>query len=115
MQPDFDDALDNQLSARQRMKTVNPNVEKVFTRKQIEQAFIETFDLVGGIPRLALWANQEENYGKFLELLMKLAPKDTGAKVHAAVLEYRTNIPSSPLNRKVEKEEVAEGEFRDDV
>jgi len=63
---------------------------------------------VGGVPRLAIWANQEENYGKFLDLLMKLAPKDTGAAIAGQILEYRSNVPQSPLNRGVIDEDVTD-------
>lgn len=105
---DIDQALQNQLTERQRRKDLSSNVERVWSRKQIEQAFIETFELVGGIPRLAIWANKEENYADFLSLLMKLAPKDTGKAMSAAVLEYRSNVPASPLNREAEDAEFEE-------
>lgn len=109
---DFNTALQNQLSRRQQL--ADGKVERIWTRKQIENAFIETFELIGGVPRLAMWANDEANYGEFLKLLMKLAPKDTGAAVAGAILEYRSNVPASPLNREkvVEQvEEITEGEF----
>jgi hypothetical protein len=106
---DFDLALQKQLSERQRKR--NGGVEKVYSRRQIEQAFLETFDMVGGVTRLALWANDPENYGTFLQLMMKLAPKEAVASQMGAVLEYRSNIPASPLNRKPEEPE--DGEFRD--
>ena len=95
--PDIMQALESKLTTRQRKS----NVERIWSRKQIEQAFIETFELVGGVPRLAVWANQEENYGDFLKLLMKLAPKDVLQNT-ATVLEYRSNVPHSPLNRGAE-------------
>lgn len=107
---DFDLALQRQLSERQRKK--NGGVEKVFSRRQIEQAFLETFEMVGGIPRLAIWANDPENYGTFLQLMMKLAPKEALQNQVGAVLEYRSNVPPSPLNRPP-ADEPAEGEFRD--
>ena len=43
-------------------------VERIYSRKQIEQAFLETFELVGGVSRLASWADDEENYKDFLIL-----------------------------------------------
>jgi len=105
MPTDFNVALQNQLSDRERRRLQKGGVEKIWSRKQIEQAFIETFEMVGGVPRLAIWANQEENYGKFLDLLMKLAPKDTGAAIAGQILEYRSNVPQSPLNRGVQVDE----------
>lgn len=100
---DFDVALQRQLSERQRKK--NSNVERVFSRRQIEQAFIESFEMIGGVPRLALWANEPENYGEFLKLLMRLAPKEATAAMAGQVLEYRSNVPASPLNRIVPQQE----------
>lgn len=105
---DFNEALERNLATRGRRQAAN--VEKVFSRRQIEQAFLETFDLVGGVPRLAVWANDPENYGTFLQLMMKLAPKELAGPVGATVLEYRSMIPQSPLNRRP-AEEAAEGVF----
>jgi hypothetical protein len=105
---DFDVALQRQLSDRQRKK--DSNVERVFSRRQIEQAFLESFEMIGGVPRLAIWANKEENYGQFLALMMKLAPKEAQSNLAGQVLEYRSNIPSSPLNRPPSAE-IEEGEI----
>lgn len=110
---DFELALQRQLSERQRKK--NGGVEKVFSRRQIEQAFLETFEMVGGVPRLALWANDPENYGTFLQLMMKLAPKEALQNQVGAVLEYRSLVPQSPLNRPApdKEQEVSDGDFTD--
>jgi hypothetical protein len=105
---DFSLALQKQLSDRQRKRA--GGVERIFSRKQIEQAFLETFEMVGGIPRLAIWANDPENYGTFLNLLMKMAPKEAVVAAQGAVLEYRSNIPASPLNR-APVEDISEGEM----
>ena len=106
---DFNEALERNLASRGRRQAAN--VEKVFSRRQIEQAFLETFELVGGVPRLAIWAADPENYGQFLQLMMKLAPKELAGPVGATVLEYRSNIPASPLNRPASAEIVEEGVF----
>jgi hypothetical protein len=86
-------------------------VEKVFSRRQIEQAFLESFEMIGGVPRLAIWANDPENYGTFLQLMMKLAPKEAATNLAGQVLEYRSNIPPSPLNRPPKESDVSEGEI----
>ena len=92
--------LQGKLSARQRRGFDEGSpVSQIFSRKQIEQAFLESFELVGGVPRLALWAAKDENYAEFLQLVMKLAPKDAGKVEGGRVLEYRSNVPPSPLNR----------------
>jgi hypothetical protein len=108
---DFNIALQNQLTARQKRADERNGVERIYSRKQIEQAFLETFDLIGGIPRLAIWANNEENYGQFLALLMRMAPKEMRGVAQGAILEYRTNVPPSPLNRPKETEVAEDAEF----
>ena len=80
-------------------KPKNSNVERIYSRKQIEQAFLETFEIIGGVPRLASWANDDENYTQFLKLLMVMAPKEAIAQNTGNIIEYRSNIPASPLNR----------------
>lgn len=109
---DINLALQNQLTDRQRRKDEKSNVERMWTPKQIQNAFLETFEMVGGVPRLAIWANQEENYETFLKLLITLAPKGAAALMgekQGNVIEYRSNVPQSPLNRG----QVVEGEFTD--
>jgi hypothetical protein len=113
---DINLALQNQLTDRQRRKDEKSNVERMWTPKQIQNAFLETFEMVGGVPRLAVWANQEENYEVFLKLLITLAPKGAAALMgekHGNVIEYRSNVPSSPLNRAIEVEIVVEDEDED--
>jgi len=92
----FDQELARNLASRQRLK--NSSVEKLFSRKQMEQGFLECFELIGGVPRLAIWANDPSNYKDFLQLLTKFAPKDTNEQL-GRVLEYRSNVPASPLNK----------------
>lgn len=106
---DFNVALARQLTERQRRADANSNVQRIYSRKQIEQAFLETFELVGGIPRLAIWANQEQNYGEFLKLYARFAPKDQ-VKEAGEVLEYRSNVPPSLLNKPRRDEEAVDGE-----
>lgn len=89
-------ALNTNLEHRKAL--ANESVQRLYSRRALEQGFLECFELVGGIPRLAIWANNPENYGEFLKLLMKFAPKETAQEV-GRVLEYRSNVPGSPLNR----------------
>lgn len=98
---DITTALSARLEERQKS-----NVSRIYSRSQIEQGIIETFELVGGVPRLALWANDPKNYGKFLELMMKIAPKEQTAEAARNVIQYRSNIPSSPLNRGAQEDET---------
>ena len=107
MQEDLDPhvALLNRLSERRLRQATNPNVQHIRSRKEIEQALLETFDLVGGIPRLALWANEPENYGEFLKLLLKLAPKEQVGKIQGQIIEYRSNIGASRIGQRPQEEE----------
>lgn len=99
---DINVALQKQLTDRQRRKDAKSNVERMWTPKQIQNAFIETFELIGGVPRLAIWANEPENYEAFLKMVITLAPKGAAALLGektGQVIEYRSSIPQSPLNR----------------
>lgn len=112
---DFTDHLHNQLTDRQRKKLANSNVERIWSAREIKNAFIESFELIGGVPRLALWANEPENYPLFMKMLLTLAPKETGNAVQGQILEYRSNVPHSPLNERFKQEqellEVDDGDF----
>ena len=41
------------------------------------EAFQAAFETVGGMPRLAIWANQ--NYGKFVQIYSRLLPVTVGS------------------------------------
>ncbi len=43
-----------------------------FSRKQVVNAFNNAFELIGGVPRLALWAHANE--GDFFKLFARLLP-----------------------------------------
>lgn len=43
-----------------------------FSRKQVVNAFNNAFELIGGVPRLALWAHANE--GDFYKLFARLLP-----------------------------------------
>jgi hypothetical protein len=113
---DINMALQAQLSERQRRKDLKSGVERIYSRRHIEQAILETFELIGGVSRLAMWANDPENIGEFYKIMMRLAPKEMTAAAAGQVIEYRSNIPASALNRgKVEREEdIAEGDFSEE-
>jgi hypothetical protein len=110
---DIVQALEQKLTSRQR----GDNVSRIYSRKQVEQAILETFELVGGITRFAHWANDPENYGEFVKVWAKIAPKEA-AQEGGAVIEYRSNVPPSPLNQfeqraiqaDVEDADFSEGE-----
>ena len=88
-------ALAIQLNRRKELS--DQNVQRMFTRKGLEQGMLECFELVGGIPRLAIWANDPENYGEFLKLLSKLFPKEMQREA-GQVINFVSSVPDSPLN-----------------
>lgn len=91
----FNAQLERNIAERDRLS--KSSVQKLYSRKNMEQGFLECFELVGGVPRLAMWANDPENYGDFLKLLMKFAPKET-EKLGGATINFLSSVPDSPLN-----------------
>jgi hypothetical protein len=57
-----------------------------FSRESIAEHFNETFLLIGGVPRLSLWADQ--NPGQFYTLFSKLLP---------SAIKADMNVTSSPI------------------
>jgi hypothetical protein len=92
-------------------------VTRIYGRREMEQAFLEAFDRVGGVDRLVAWASQQKNYKDFLWLLMKFAPKEAARENAGVVLEYRTLVPQSTLNRAVARplieDDIDEGDISD--
>lgn len=68
-----------------------------FSRMDVVNAFSNAFQMMGGVPRLALWANQ--NPDKFYPLYARLMPSTSinitseGAKL---IIEH--SVPASPLD-----------------
>lgn len=56
---------------------------KALTGKKAADAFQAAFDLIGGIPRLALWA--DKNPSAFFSLYSKLIPATVQAQVNATI------------------------------
>jgi len=91
----FNELLERNLAERKRL--AEGSVQKLYSRRQLEQGFLECFELVGGVPRLAIWANDPENYGEFLKLYVKFAPKEAAGSADR-VINFVSSIPDSPLN-----------------
>lgn len=56
---------------------------KALTSKKAADAFQSAFDLIGGVPRLALWA--DKNPTAFFSLYSKLIPSTVQAQVNATI------------------------------
>lgn len=94
----FDEALDVALTQRQINLSQGRSARKI-SRAEVEAGFLEAFELVGGITRLAIWANNEKNYGEFLKMYSRLLPKEVEEKVKETFV-YVSNVPPSPLNKE---------------
>jgi hypothetical protein len=67
------------LQALQAGQTIRIPKNPHFTRKDVVQAFQTAFELVGGVPRLAIWAN--ENYTDFVKLYARLLPSQASSSL----------------------------------
>lgn len=108
----FEEALDIALTQRQMTLATGGKVKRP-SRKEVEQCFLETFELVGGIPRLAMWANNPANYGEFLKLYAKMIPKEVAEEAGQTFI-YESNVPPSALNKapaltKIDEREDGDG------
>lgn len=68
-----------------------------FNRMDVVQAFNNAFQMMGGVPRLALWANQ--NPDKFYPLYAKLMPSTSvniSTEGNRLIIEHAT--PATPLD-----------------
>lgn len=108
----LEESLDIALTQRQLTLASGGKVRKV-QRREVEEAFLEAFELVGGISRLAMWANNPANYGDFLKLYSKMIPKEM-AEDAGQTFVYMSNVPPSPLNKpaittRIDEREVGDG------
>jgi hypothetical protein len=70
---EYSDQLDDFLSEAAKVaKNINRVPRKVAQRERFMQALAEAFEIVGGVPRLALWA--DKNQTEFYKLLGKQVP-----------------------------------------
>jgi hypothetical protein len=78
-------------------KTVRIPKNPQFNRKDVVNAFQSAFELVGGVPRLALWAN--ENYSDFAKLYARLLPSQSSSALgEANTLRIEMAIKPGPLD-----------------
>lgn len=90
----------------------NPRIPRIsrksdgFSREDVVGAFQSAFEIIGGVNRLALWANA--NPDKFYPLYSKLLPATTIALGNPGVLEIVHRIAPTALDRHPEAEECLE-------
>lgn len=70
---EYSDALAELMSDQAKVsRSLNRVPKKAAQRERFMQALAEAFEIVGGVPRLALWA--DKNYGEFAKILGKQVP-----------------------------------------
>ena len=84
----------NQLSQNKRV-TVPRNTN--FSRKDVVNAFQAAFELIGGVPRLAIWA--DTNQTEFYKLYGKLIPSgNSSALGETNKIDVLLSVGRSPLD-----------------
>lgn len=74
-------------------------------RSRVVQAFNETFELIGGVPRMAIWANQ--NPSKFYQLYGRLVPP--AVQEHAGQIKLIHSLERTVLDGEVEEVKDTDG------
>jgi len=70
---------------------------KEFNRKQVVNAFQNAFELIGGTPRLALWAHKNEK--EFYKLYSRLLPSQSSSALgETNEMIVRHVLPKGPLD-----------------
>lgn len=89
-------------------KMKNPKIGKIYSRQHVEQAFLEAFDQLGGVTKLALWASDnDKNYAVFLTLLSKLFPQEIKQQISSSIT-YLSNLPPSKLNDYTDRQHLTQ-------
>lgn len=90
-----------QLDLLLRKGLYGPRLPQQLRSKRAAEAFQQTFELIGGIPRLALWA--DKNPSAFFALYSKLIPSSIQAQVRS---EITINAPWMNPSRLSYRDEV---------
>lgn len=64
-------------------------------RSKVAEAFQDAFELVGGVPRLAMFA--DENYSEFSRLYARMIPRDVDLNVKGTI-NIVPALPPTPLD-----------------
>jgi hypothetical protein len=73
------------------------SIPRTFNREEIKTAFDDAFQLVGGVPRLAHWA--DENYGEFIKLYARMLPTSAKSQMElTGGITINHVLPRGPLD-----------------
>ena len=85
-----------------------PHLPKALKGQRAADAFQHAFDLIGGVPRLALWA--DKNPTAFFSLYSKLIPSSIQAQVNHSITIHAPWMAPNRLNYGQEQAEIIEAE-----
>lgn len=73
------------------------HVPRELKRERVVHAFQEAFELIGGVPRLAHWADQSPS--SFYKLYARLLPTQANQQLeHSGEIRVRHVLPRGPLD-----------------
>ena len=85
------------IMAKSRKKQLSVPRSTEFRREEVVQAFHDSFELIGGVPRLATWAH--ENPSDFYRLYAKLFPGNAQKSVtHDGKITVIHQLAPGPLD-----------------
>jgi hypothetical protein len=108
MEPDDEKAYDIIAAEASKARPVPPLTKKRdgFSRQQVVDSFARAFEMIGGVQRLALWANQ--NPDKFYPLYSRLLPSAAINIGSAGQVVIQHAIPLTELDEHPESDNVIE-------
>lgn len=84
---------------------IGPSLPPVLKDSKAAKAFQQAFDMIGGVPRLALWADQ--NPTKFYTLYSKLVPSTAETNIKADInVSIKYSNPN--FNRGPQDEDITD-------
>lgn len=73
------------------------SIPRTLDRNYIKNGFMDAFELVGGVPRLAHWADR--NYGDFIKLYARMLPSAMQQQLeHSGEIIVKHVLPRGPLD-----------------
>lgn len=80
--------------------------QRPFSRRRVLEALDEAFELIGGVPRLAIWAHN--NTTEFYKIYSKTIPAASQMEIMGKVQHIiRPALPRSPLDGEFDEAETA--------
>ena len=88
--------------AERRSQKISVPRSKAHSRKDVETAFHQAFELIGGVPRLAVWGHN--NPGEFFKIYSKLFGNAMQTHIGDTNINVISPIPRGVLDGEYEKD-----------